>query len=95
MAPLVHIDTAQETHCETPTFSPSGAFARTLRAGELARLGRLTPKDDAPAPRPRFTGTTEPYETPVFDPCGAFARTLRSGEIARRARGHAAHSVAC
>jgi hypothetical protein len=86
MAPLIHTDTAQETKYETPTFSPSGAFARTLRGGELDRLGRLARQNDAPAPTPRFTGTTRRYETPTFDPRGAFARTLRGGEIARRAR---------
>ena len=58
------------TGSETPTFSPSSAFAHTLRGAETARMARL----------PRR------YETPVFSPSSAFARTLRGGEIARRQR---------
>ena len=55
---------------ETPTFNPSGAFARTLRGAEMARRSREGRR----------------YETPTFDPRGAFARTLRGGEMARRGR---------
>jgi hypothetical protein len=58
------------TRYATPTFSPSSAFARTLRGGEIARLARM----------PRR------YETPVFSPSSAFARTLRGGEVARHER---------
>lgn len=68
--------TPQEPQYETPTFHPRGAFARTQRGGEMARLGRLG-RSTSPAPR---------YETPTFDPRGAFARTLRGGEMARRER---------
>ena len=66
-------DTAQRY--ETPTFDPRGAFARTLRSGEIARRERE-----------RKIESARRYETPTFDPRGAFARTLRSGEIARRER---------
>lgn len=71
MTPLIATDTAQETRYETPTFSPSGAFARTLRGGEIARRARAQ--------------STRRYETPTFSPSSAFARTLRGGEIARLA----------
>ena len=62
--------TQQDDTYETPTYSPSGAFARTLRGAEVARRAREGRR----------------YETPVFDPRGAFARTLRGGEMARRGR---------
>jgi hypothetical protein len=58
------------TRHATQTFSPTSAFAHTLRGAETARQTRL----------PRR------YETPVFSPSSAFARTLRGGEIARSER---------
>ena len=96
MTQLNGMDTAHETQYETPTFDPRGAFARTLRGGEMARLGRLerqkslrTPSDlvgnESSAARDA-NGTERRYETPTFDPSGAFARTQRSGEIARLKR---------
>jgi len=54
----------------TPMFSPSSAFAHTLRGAETARLARMPQR----------------YVTPVFSPSSAFARTLRGGEMARQER---------
>ena len=34
------MDTAHSPRYETPTFDPRGAFAWTLRSGEIARLER-------------------------------------------------------
>ena len=86
MTPLIDTNSAQETRYETPTFAPSGAFARTLRGGEMARLGRLQPKSVEPAPAPQISGAPRRYTTPTFNPSGAFARTLRGGEMARLER---------
>ncbi len=99
MAQVNDMDSAREARYETPTFDPRGAFARTLRGGEMARLRRRTglthPNElagDEPGNGRRFNGsatsTSRPrcYETPTFDPRGAFAWTQRSGEIARVGR---------
>lgn len=102
MTQLNDIDTGHEARYETPTFDPRGAFAWTLRSGEIAlrqhRLeqGRLPRGDEltstAPDTARRVNGivTDGPqirsYETPTFDPRSAFARTLRAGEIARIAQ---------
>jgi hypothetical protein len=86
MKALIDTDKAQETRYETPTFSPSSAFARTLRGGEMARRGRLGPTSSAPRVKRQFNGTPRRYQTPTFDPRGAFAWTLRGGEMARQKR---------
>jgi hypothetical protein len=96
MTKLHGMDTANETHYGTPTFDPRGAFARTLRGGEMARLGRLERQSEVAAPSElggsgsdtagQTDGTERHYETPTFDPRGAFARTLRGGEMARLER---------
>ena len=86
MTPLVDTNSAQETRYETPTFAPSGAFARTLRGGEMARRGLLSRTSIEPRAARQFSGTPRRYETPTFDPRGAFARTLRGGEMARQER---------
>jgi hypothetical protein len=102
MTQLSDIDTAPEARYETPTFDPRGAFAWTLRSGEIAlrqhrveqgrpaQLAEIT--TTAPDAARRVNGTVTDgsrawsYETPTFDPRSAFARTLRAGEIARIAR---------
>ena len=81
----------------TPTFDPRGAFARTLRGGEIARLEARRQRNGLPDRKELearglavagVNGTglnmAQPrrYETPTFEPRGAFARTLRGGEIA-------------
>ena len=93
MTQLNNIQTEDERHYRTPTFDPRSAFARTLRGGEMARLGLLSRQPDSSAPEssdPRMTqgakGEERRFETPTFDPRGAFARTLRGGEMARHAR---------
>ena len=98
MTQVNDMDTAHERRYETPTFEPRGAFARTLRGGEMARLGRLARQNGLPDPseltgnepgdarRVNGTGPVRRYETPTFDPRSAFARTLRSGELARLER---------
>jgi hypothetical protein len=90
---LNHIETTDERHYETPTYHPRSAFARTLRSGEMARLGLLSPQPDRSAlepDKPRVTlrayGEERHFETPTFDPRSAFARTLRGGEMARQER---------
>jgi hypothetical protein len=67
-------DTVRSPRFETPTFDPRGAFAWTLRGGEIARQEARREAARRRAPR---------YETATFDPRGAFAWTLRSGEVAR------------
>ena len=52
MTQTTTIETAQEPQYETPTFSPSGAFATTLRSAEMARKGRPVQQEPA-AGRPR------------------------------------------
>jgi hypothetical protein len=96
MTPFTDTNMVQESRYETPTFDPRGAFAWTLRGGEMARSehpARL--KVVAASSEPGGTGSnratktngTERHcETPTFDPRGAFARTLRGGEMARRER---------
>lgn len=102
MAQVDDMDATQETQYETPTFDPRGAFARTLRGGEMARLGRLQRQNGLPVPSElagtqpgdaarvngKRTSTPRPrrIETPTFHPRGAFATTLRAGEIARLER---------
>jgi hypothetical protein len=96
MAQVNDMNTEHESRYETPTFDPRGAFARTLRGGEIARLGRLdrqkglpTPSElagDEPNAARAVNGTARRYETPTFDPRGGFARTLRGGEMARLER---------
>jgi hypothetical protein len=93
MTQRTDIQTADERHYETPTFDPRSAFARTLRGGEMARLGRLSRQPDPSAlesSKPRVTqranGEERRFETPMFDPRSAFARTLRGGEMARQER---------
>jgi len=101
MTQVNDMDTAHERRYETPTFEPRGAFARTLRGGEMARLGRLERQNglqdpseltgNEPGDARRVNGGTSTsrlrrYETPTFDPRSAFARTLRSGELARLER---------
>ena len=96
MARLTRIDSAQETRYKTPTFDPRSAFARTLRGGEMALLGRLERPNEVAARgklagtgsnrASQTSGTERHYETPTFDPRGAFARTLRAGEMARLER---------
>lgn len=93
MTQLNHVETADERHYQTPTYDPRSAFARTLRSGEMARLGLLSPQpdpsaleDDTPRVTPRANGEERQFETPTFDPRSAFARTLRGGEMARQER---------
>ena len=93
MTQLNGIETAKERHYQTPTFDPRSAFARTLRSGEMARLGLLSRQPDPSAlehnePRTtqRANGEARRFETPTFDPRSAFARTLRGGEMARLER---------
>jgi hypothetical protein len=93
MTQLNNIQTADERHYQTPTFDPRSAFARTLRGGEMARLGLLSRQPDPSALEnndPRITqrakGEERRFETPTFDPRSAFARTLRGGEMARHER---------
>jgi hypothetical protein len=50
MAQVNEMDTAHERRYETPTFEPRSAFARTLRGGEMARLGLLEPQNGLPDP---------------------------------------------
>jgi hypothetical protein len=88
MTQITTIETAPEQQYETPTYSPSGAFATTLRSAERARMGRPVQQSRPPVvhePR-RVNGAERRYETPTFSPSGAFATTLRSAEIARRDR---------
>ena len=92
MTPLIDTNMTQETRYETPTFDPRGAFARTLRGGEMARWGHLerqkvvAASSELGASRSnsaeQTNGTERQYETPTFDPRGAFAWTLRGGEMA-------------
>ena len=102
MAQVDDMDATQETQYETPTFDPRGAFARTLRGGETAALGRLQRQNERPDPSELAgtqpgdavrvngtrTSTQRPrrFETPTFHPRGAFATTMRAGEIARQER---------
>lgn len=94
-------DTAQAPRYETPTFNPSGMFARTLRGGEIARLEAQQQRNGLPGRKKlegkksdaaqvngneRNTAQSPRYETSTFDPRGAFARTQRGGEIARLER---------
>ena len=90
MTQTTTIETAQEPQYETPTFSPSGAFATTLRSAEMARKGRPVQQSRPPVIREprRVNGAERRYETPTFSPRGAFATTLRSAEIARLEREH-------
>jgi hypothetical protein len=93
MTPLIDTNMTQETRYETPTFDPRSAFARTLRGGEMARLGHLARQKEVAASSElggsrsntaeQTNGTERHYETPTFDPRGAFAWTLRGGEMAR------------
>ena len=69
------MNTTQTQRYETPTFDPRGAFARTMRGGEMA-LEAARQKQELAEP--------QPFATQTFDPRGAFSRTLRSGEIAVR-----------
>ena len=96
------MDTAHSPRYETPTFDPRGAFAWTLRSGEIARRERLQRQNRLPDPgelasnepamaqqvngNEKNTSRARRYETPTFDPRSAFSRTLRSGEIARLER---------
>ena len=93
MTQLNDIHTADERHYQTPTFDPRSAFARTLRGGEMARLGLLSRQpgpsaleNNEPRITQRATSEERRFETPTFDPRGAFARTLRGGEMARHER---------
>jgi hypothetical protein len=42
MAQVNDMKTEHESRYQTPTFDPHGAFARTLRGGEMARLSLLS-----------------------------------------------------
>lgn len=93
MTQRTDIQTTDERQYETPTFDPRSAFARTLRGGEMARLGLFSRQPDPSAPessKPRVTqranGKERRFETPTFEPRSAFARTLRGGEMARQER---------
>ena len=96
MTPLTDTNMAQETRYETPTFDPRGAFAWTLRGGEMARSEHPARQKEVAASSELggsgsnkatpTNGTERHYETPTFDPRGAFARTLRGGEMARLER---------
>src|SRR5262245_56931343 len=93
MTHLNNIETADERHYQTPTFDPRSAFARTIRGGEMVRLGRLSRQpvpsaldNSQPRVSQRATGEERRFETPTFDPRSAFARTLRGGETARHER---------
>jgi hypothetical protein len=97
MTQVIEINSGNKPQYETPTFDPRGAFAWTLRSGEITRLQRLQRQNRLPDPS-ELAGN-EPdmaqqvngnegkascarrYETPTFDPRGAFAWTLRSAEI--------------
>ena len=74
----------QTPHYETPTFSPSSAFAWTLRGGEVARLA-ADRRQTEPTTEPPAVVVSPPrcYEAPTFSPSSAFAWTLRAGEVAR------------
>jgi len=84
------VDAGNSPHYETPTFNPRGAFATTLRAGEIALRERRQRQNALAEPTEQESKhtvkqVTQParrYETPTFHPRSAFARTLRSGEIA-------------
>ena len=98
MTQRTDIHTADERYYETPTFDPRSAFARTLRGGEMARLGLLSRQPDPGALESskahvtqRANGEERRFETPTFDPRSAFAWTLRGGEVARHER--RAHSA--
>ena len=93
MTQRTNIQTADERHYETPTFDPRSAFARTLRGGEMARLGLPSRQPDPSALENNelrvtksASGAERRFETPTFDPRSAFARTLRGGEMARHER---------
>lgn len=88
----------QDSVYETPTFDPRGAFAWTLRAGEIAR--RAVRDDRSPQPtvgrlastatcaavsRDTSRAAASRCETPTHDPRCVFAWTLRAGEVARLA----------
>jgi hypothetical protein len=90
------MNTAQPPRYTSPVFDPRGAFARTLRGGEMARLEREqrnglaegkkleSRESDVAHANANVVNAAKPphYETPTFDPRSAFARTLRGGEIA-------------
>ncbi len=83
MTQITTIQTAQEQQYETPTYSPRGAFATTLRSAEMARKGSPVQQQSRTqiVREPRQVDRTEQrYETPTFSPRGAFATTLRSAE---------------
>jgi hypothetical protein len=40
------MDSALDPRFKTPTFDPRGAFARTLRGGEIARLARAQEQNE-------------------------------------------------
>jgi hypothetical protein len=100
MTQVNDLNTPQAPRYESPVFDPRGAFARTLRGGEMARLereqssGRLdrrtveSKEADVTYRNASAVNVAKPtrYETPTFDPRSAFARTLRGGEIARLER---------
>jgi hypothetical protein len=88
MADGSDMNPAQSPRYETPTFDPRGAFAWTLRSGEIARREAERRRNGVANINGSETSTARsgPYETSTFDPRGAFAWTLRSGEIARRER---------
>ena len=97
MTQITTIETAQERQYETPTYSPSGAFATTLRSAEMARKGRLVQQSRPPLVREpqRVNGVERRYEMPTYSPRGAFATTLRSAEVARLEREQQLHVLAC
>ncbi len=92
------MDTGHSLRYETPTFDPRGAFAWTLRGGEIARLECGQRRHTQPDPKKlesnepgiahqvngnhTSTSPARRYQTPTFDPRSAFARTLRAGEVA-------------
>jgi hypothetical protein len=88
MTQIPSTETAQERRYKSPTFSPRGAFATTLRSAEIARMGRPVRQIRPPVLREagQVNGAERRFETPTFSPRGAFATTLRSAEIARRER---------
>jgi hypothetical protein len=88
MTQIPSTEASQERRYKSPTFSPRGAFATTLRSAEIGRVSRPVQQSRPTILREarHVNGAERRFETPTFSPRGAFATTLRSAEIARRER---------
>jgi hypothetical protein len=58
---------AQMTRYQTPTFSPTSAFARTLRGGEVARLARRRYQTPTFSPSSAFARTLRGGEIALLE----------------------------